>query len=102
MDHHHIIFSNGVAMQLYGIHTILLRIGFLYGHRGQLARLAGRHEARTELIGQNTSSDKSTRLDPYHLRNTSVGIKVSQLLAHKTQCRAILDHSGQISENNSF
>src|SRR6266508_2762177 len=57
--------SDGVLVHLEGVGAVLERVGLARGAIGQLARLAHRHEADAEPIGQRRAEDEAARLDAH-------------------------------------
>ena len=63
MKHHHIAFSDSIAVDFDSVHTILLAVRLADSVGRQLSRLAHRHEASAQIAGKHSATDKATRLD---------------------------------------
>ena len=102
MNHHHVVGRDGIAVNLDGVGSILLSIGFADGVGRQFARLAQRHETGAQLVSQNRATDKAASFDTHHLGHTKMCVFFLDVFGDNGNSFGVLEGSSKVAEHDTL
>jgi 2-keto-3-deoxy-L-rhamnonate aldolase RhmA len=80
VEQYHVVFIDGILVDLDGIDAIFLGVALLNGFAWQFAGLATQHDACAHAIGEGRAHDKAATLNTYDLGDAFVFIQVVHLV----------------------
>lgn len=102
MNHYDIIGSNGIAVNLDYVGTVLFGILHADGVGRELAGLSCRYETRSDFISEDRAADEAARFDADNFCNAFVAVELREVPANNVESPRVLENSGKVFENDSF
>src|SRR5215831_5293070 len=98
---HVVAFADRVSVNLERVPAIFQVVAVAFDLRGQLLRLADRHEASAQMVGQRRGEDETARLDADYAIDISAAEMFDGPVDHGAQPFGVFEQCGYVVEENA-